>query len=179
MTETLIQIQKLRDQGQLTDVIFTANGEEKHAHKIFLAAVSDYCQARFLGNWGKRLQYQATIDVEPITYSALSDMVDFAYTGDFNAPELEDETDRDEIAEALDQMLDLLQGTDMWQMLRLHDMVEDFLATPPNSAIYVRVDNVKYIKEYAERTNAHRLARYCSDFIAANSKMVDAVSALE
>lgn len=54
-------------------------------------------------------------------------MVDFAYIGEIEWPPLRDQIDNDEIAQQLDDMLDLLQATDMWALDRLHEIVEDHI----------------------------------------------------
>ena len=176
MSETISRIKELRDQRQLTDVIFKVNGAEKPAHKIFLAAVSRFCEAQFLGEWGRLLERGATIELEDITFSTLSTMVDFAYTGEFVGPQLKDPKDSNEIADALDELLDLLDGTDMWLLKRLHDLTQDFLTSPPYSATFVRVDNVEAVLERCENANAARLVKHCQDFLAIPSNREFAVA---
>lgn len=60
MSEAMSKIRQLRDEGQLIDIIFKAEGTEKHAHKIFLVAVSDYCKAKFSGEWGRLSEQEKT-----------------------------------------------------------------------------------------------------------------------
>ena len=173
MSEAMSKIRQLRDQGQLIDVIFEAEGVEKHAHKIFLVAVSDYCMIKFSGEWGRLSERGEHVRVEGIRFSTLSTMVDFAYTGEFVEPQLKDPKDENEVADVLDELLDLLDGTDLWQLARLHDMVENFLLSTSIVPIYVRPDNVKEVTERAENGRALRLVKHCRDFIAANAWIDD------
>lgn len=177
MARSMAKIRKFREQSQLTDVIFKAEGREKAAHKIFLAAVSEYCEAQFLGIWGRQLEHNAAINIEDMTFNTLSSMVDFAYSGDFHAPELKNPINSDEIGDeivgVLTDLFDLLDGTNRWLLSSLHNMVESFLLTSPHSWTYIRPDTVEFVKERAERANASRLVRYCEDFKTANPGFVE------
>jgi hypothetical protein len=178
MSESMTKIIKLRDEGQLTDVTFKAEGIEKSAHKIFLVAVSEYCEAKFSGAWGRLSERGETVLVEDITSNTLSTMIDFAYTGEYIGPQLKDPNNNDEIADVLDELLDLLDGSNMWLLTRLHTKVEDFLLEAGNSKDYVRVDNVVDVRECADHARALRLRKHCEDFIEANRSLVEAVGAL-
>lgn len=128
MDTAMAEIRNLRDQQEFIDIIFEAEGERKPAHKIFMAAVSQYCRAQFMGEWGRQLQQQQKIiRLHDIRYKTLSEMVDFAYTGTVDWPPLADQTDTDEVASRLDDLLDLLQATDMWFLDRLHQIAEDYI----------------------------------------------------
>ena len=174
LAAAMAEMRELRDQRQLTDVTLEAEGIQHPAHKIVLAAVSKYCKAQFAGEWGRLLQHRATIRLDGLRSSTLSQMIDFAYTGAFTRPRLRNPDDNGEIADRLDELLDLLEGTNMWMLDRLHGMAEDFLTSPSWSAIYVRVDNVNGVKERAREARAERLLKYCEDFELANSDFVEA-----
>lgn len=174
LAAAMAEMRDLRDQNQLTDVILEAEGIQHPAHKIVLAAVSKYCKAQFAGEWGRLLQHQATIHLEELRATTLSQMIDFAYTGDFQWPQLQDPEDNTEIADRLDELLDLLDGTNMWMLDRLHGMTQDFLTSQSWSAIYIRVDNVNEIRERAQGARAGRLVKHCEDFELANSEFVEA-----
>ena len=174
LAAAMAAMRELRDQNQLTDVILEAEGIQHPAHKIVLAAVSKFCKAQFAGDWGRLLQHQATIHLKDLRATALSQMIDFAYTGEFQWPQLQDPEDNIEIADRLDDLLDLLDGTNMWMLDRLHGMVQDFLTSPSWSAIYIRVDNVSGAKGRAEGARASRLLKHCEEFELANSEFVEA-----
>lgn len=127
MTAALKKMRDLRDKGHLVDVIFVAEGFEKPAHKIFMAAVSSYCEAQFLGEWGRILQHPAKIMIRDMRFRTLCQMVDFAYMGVVEWANVQDPNDNDEVATKLDELLDLLQGTDRWFLGRLHEKAEDHI----------------------------------------------------
>ena len=168
-------MRRLRDEGKLVDVKFMAEGQEQPAHKIVLAAVSGYCQRQFAGPWGHMSENPATVPIEEMTFLTLSQMVDFAYTGEFEWPELKCTDDVEEIGKNLAMLMDLLVGTDRWLFHRLHDMTENFLTSPPYSGVYVRPDTVDYVKERAENAQARRLVKYCEDFFSQNKDIVVAI----
>ncbi|KAL9125304.1 MAG: hypothetical protein Q9217_005473 [Psora testacea] len=164
----------LRHGNELIDVFFEAEGVRLPAHRIVLAAVSDFCKVHFTGNWGQITGHQQVIafnfGLERL--ATLSDMLDFAYGIDFSGPPLKDPEDTQEIADKLDGMLDLLVCADSWQMLRLRDQVEDFITGRANAKTYRRADNVIYIKEVAKRANAVRLVMSCDDYIRENPEIM-------
>lgn len=128
MDATMAEIRNLRDQREFIDIVFEAEGVQKPAHKIFMVAVSQYCRAQSLGEWGRQLEQQrGVIRIEDMRYKTLSDMVDFAYAGTVNWPPLTDPMDTDEVASRLDELLDLLQATDRWFLDRLHQLAEDYI----------------------------------------------------
>ena len=53
MISALKQIQKFRQEGTFADIIFQAEGRNKPAHKVFMAAVSEYCRVQFTGAWAQ------------------------------------------------------------------------------------------------------------------------------
>lgn len=166
LASTMAQMRILRDQDLLVDVTLEAGGQRKPAHKIVLAAVSDFCRAQFAGPWGRLLEHQATIRLEELSFRTLSRMVDFAYTGAVEWPELKNPRDKQEVDDHLTELLDLLEATDMWLLTRLHDMTENFLSCQPYSRVYIRVDTVYEVMERAENARAPRLVKYCEDFLA-------------
>ena len=171
----MAELRDMRDKNDLVDVHFEAQGERKSAHKNILAAFSGYCKTQFAGPWGRILKHQATIHLGNIRFLTLSQMIDFAYTGEFIGPELIDPNDYEEISETLGMLLDLLDGTDRWLLSRLHDLVDEFLTTQPHSAICVRVDIVEWVKERAETARVTRLLEHCKAFFESNEEFVVAL----
>ena len=128
MVSAMKQIQKFRQEGAFVDVIFQAEGRSKPAHKIFMAAVSEYCRVQFTGEWGQLLPDKTVvIELEDIKFKHLSQMVDFAYTGEVEFRPVTDRANNDEIAERLDDLLDLLRSTDRWILEYLHQLTEDHI----------------------------------------------------
>lgn len=126
MASAMAKIRHLRDQHQFVDVIFEAEGQCKPAHRIFMVAVSDYCKAQFAGGWGLLLKPQITIQLEDMTFKALSQMVDYAYTGEVILPMNEPE-DNEELAAQLDECLELLEGANRWLIERVHILAEEHI----------------------------------------------------
>lgn len=128
MIPAMKQIQIFRQEGTFVDIIFQAEGRNKPAHKVFMAAVSNYCRAQFTGPWGKlpRDNHKTeVIKLDDIKFKTVSQMVDFAYTGEVNFSIVMDRANNDEIAERLDDLLDLLRGTDRWLLKYMHQLTED------------------------------------------------------
>ncbi len=171
LTSAMAQMRTFRDQGLLVDVTFEARGQRKPAHKVVLAAVSDFCKAQFAGPWGRLLEEKATIPLPDITFHSLSQMVDFAYTGDVEWPELKDSSDNEEVQDRLTELLDMLDATNMWLLNRLHDMTQDFLLCEAYCQDYIRVDTVYAVMERAESARAPRLVAYCEEFLANNREL--------
>lgn len=174
LATAMSKMRGLRDQNQLVDVYFEAAGQKAPAHKIVLAAVSEYCEKQFAGHWGRVLESQATVHVEDLRFLTLSQMIDFAYTGDFEWPELKLQDDATEVEETLAMLLDLLDGTDRWLLQRLHDMTDNFLTSQPYSSFYIRVDTVEWAKERAEGSRASKLVKYCEEFLTDNEGPMEA-----
>ncbi|KAL8802700.1 MAG: hypothetical protein Q9182_003658 [Xanthomendoza sp. 2 TL-2023] len=168
--KSLTVIRSMRKEQNLVDVVFEAEGLQISAHKIFLAAASDYCRIQFLGDWGRLLGLKPTICIEDLTAKTLQYIVDFAYTGEVTWPILDNAEDFDEVADKLDELLDLLRGADMWLMEALHDLTERHLLE--NSETYVRPDNVDSVKELAEVARAKHLVKHCEEFILNNAEFV-------
>lgn len=172
MDEWMSAIRKFRDDSQLTDVVFEAEKQKKPAHKVFLAAASDYCKGQFLGAWGLQLKHEATIIVEDISYKTLSTMIDFAYSGLFKGPELSASSSKDEVADRLDDLLDLLIASDRWLMSSLHEKVDAYVTR--KGSLFVRPDNVGAVMKIAADANARRLLNRCQKFRARNINAVEA-----
>lgn len=122
----MTEMREIKDQRQLTDVILEAEGIQHPAHKIVLAAVSKYCKAQLAGEWGRLSRHKATVHLEELRTKTLSQMIEFAYTGEFHWPQLQDPEDNTGIADTLDELLDLLDGKNMWMLDRLHGMRQAF-----------------------------------------------------
>lgn len=163
-------LRRLRDNGNLLDVTFQAQGLDISAHKVCMAAVSAYCEAQLSGPWGRILSEQPTIVIEDLKASTVKHMVDFAYGLTVVWPHLPAEPSNDQIADRVDELLDLLQGTDMWLMKELHSITEQYFIDHSN--VLVRPDNVERVKEEASAANAHHLEKMCADYIEDNLKFV-------
>ncbi|KAG8527970.1 uncharacterized protein KY384_006886 [Bacidia gigantensis] len=163
-------LNELRKSKMLVDVYMEVEGTQIAAHKVVLAAASDFCKAHFATHWGKHTPDRCVV---PLKFglqklSTLSTMIEWAYGTDFLAPVLKSSEDTDEIADRLDEILDVLECSNAWQMLRLRDQVEDFLTETTNATIYRRADNVDHIRKIAEEAKATRLVEDCDRYIQKN-----------
>lgn len=70
-------------------------------------------------------------------------------------------------------LLDLLKGTDMWCLDRLHTMTENFLTSEPYAETYIRPDTVDEVLERAEEARAQKLVEYCREFLKDNERVVE------
>ncbi|KAL8669926.1 MAG: hypothetical protein Q9168_005506 [Polycauliona sp. 1 TL-2023] len=170
MDQNLSVIRDMQKKGHLTDITFEVEGRRISAHKVFMAAVSEKCQRQLLGAWGELISNQSTIKTEDLTAKTLQYIVDFAYTGEVNWPVLRNAEDIDEVADKLDELLDLLRGADKWVVEALHDLTERYLLDQAET--YVRPDNVDSVKEAAEEAQAKHLVKHCEEYIRANSQFV-------
>lgn len=101
----------LRAQGQLLDVVLTINREAFHAHKVVLAACSDYFRAMFTG--GMREASQDVIELKGVSARGLRHIIDFAYSA--------------EVTLDLDCVQDVLGAAVFLQMLPVVELCEEFL----------------------------------------------------
>ena len=140
-----------------------------------MAAVSAYCKAQFSGEWGSILALSGnnTIPVEGVKYQTLSRIVDYAYDGTVIWTPLPDERTWDQIADRLDEILDLLQVADMWFMPHLKTITENHLLTPENFKLYVRIDNVEPVMKRASKIRAKKLVDLCELYRDHNQGFVD------
>ncbi|KAM4888099.1 kelch-like protein 26 isoform 1-T1 [Thomomys bottae] len=101
----------LRAQGQLLDIVLTSNREAFRAHKVVLAACSDYFRAMFTG--GMREASQDVVELQGVTARGLRHIIDFAYSA--------------EVTLDLECVQDVLGAAVFLQMLPVVELCEDFL----------------------------------------------------
>ena len=160
---------RLRSEHRMFDVVFSVrekpnSGEWKEisAHKFALVAVSEYCVKHFSGPWGATLANGEKISIQDISYKTLSCMVDFAYSGSVEWETLSPESEPQLIADRVDDLLDLLQGADMWFMSRLHAITEEHFLE--HFYTYVRADNVEGVLEQVTAVRAGYLVEACKAY---------------
>ncbi|EDV28092.1 uncharacterized protein TRIADDRAFT_1957, partial [Trichoplax adhaerens] len=72
-------LNRLRDAKELCDVEIATDNSTIHAHRLVLASASSYFRAMFLSNLVE--SQQKIVHIEGISYSILSNLVNFCYTG--------------------------------------------------------------------------------------------------
>ncbi|KAL8656205.1 MAG: hypothetical protein Q9210_000400 [Variospora velana] len=180
MDDILVAILGMRIAGQLTDVVFKVEDDYLEANRNFMAAVSELWRARFTGVWGRDLAAKPIIDVgadTDLNSKTVRYMIDFAYTGEVQWPRPRNKEDVNEVADVLDELLDLLKGADKWIMRRLHDLTEERLLD--QSDVFVRPDNVEDLKDLAKEARAERFAAHCERFWKANERFVEDCKAMK
>ena len=169
------KMNEFRRQEKLIDVYFEAEKVKMPAHRIVLAATSDFCKSLFAEHWEVLTENKPLFKFEYglSKLTTLSRMLDFAYGVAYDGPQLKNVEDIEEIADRLDEILDLLVCADGWQMIELRNQVEDFLTETANASIYRRADNVEHVRKIAEKANAERLVRHCDDYMTRNKAGMD------
>ncbi len=93
----------------------------------------------------------------------LLQMIDFAYIDIVNWSQIHDFENNDEIMKKLNELLNLLQITDMWLLKILHTMIESKIIN--NAITDVRSNNVELIQNITKNVNAWSLTSHCNAFI--------------
>ncbi|KAL9044382.1 MAG: hypothetical protein Q9214_002477 [Letrouitia sp. 1 TL-2023] len=167
--------QKLRERCIGFDVTFEAEGKQIDAHKTSMMVVSNYCQAQFSGPWGELLERKANIVLEDVSFASLCIAVEFAYTATVKWSDIPDKQNNeqynDQVADRLDEILDLLSIADRFEMERLHRLTQEHLLQ--NCQAFIRADNVKGVLERAGEAQAREIERHCEGFISDNIKFVE------
>jgi len=162
---------RMRHERKMLDITLSADGKDVPAHKIVLAAASPYFAANFNGNWAK----EEWINLEGISFHILSMVVDFTYADifDWTPMRVTDFDGVDEIADRLDDLLDLLTAADRFLMPALTVQAEDELLRAGRS--FIRIDNVLDVRTRAAEANAHHLENACTEFYEQNKVPVDLI----
>ncbi|KAH0562155.1 hypothetical protein GP486_003148 [Trichoglossum hirsutum] len=171
---TMSEVSRLWKDQRLTDVVFSAEGQNIAAHKLVLAAASKYCEAQFTGPWSNVSTGETPIVIEGMAYSTLHLMITYAYDDALDWDTLGvSNTNTAEIADKLDFLLDLLAGADRWDMSRLHSTVETYILD--HARTFVRVDNVTHIQDIAAEVQAKDLASFCAEYRKVNREILAVV----
>jgi hypothetical protein len=99
-----------------------------------------------------------------MTFMMLLQMIDFAYINIVDWSQIHNFENNNEIMKKLNELLNLLQMTDMWLLEILHTMIENKIIN--NATIYVKSDNIELIQNIAKNVNAWSLTSHCNAFIA-------------
>ncbi|GFN86008.1 kelch-like protein 13 [Plakobranchus ocellatus] len=107
----LAGLQHLRQMRQLFDVTLVAESKEFHAHRVVLASCSDYFRAMFTD--GLKECSQSVINLNGLTASSISHLIDFAYNSSINIDS--------------DNVVDVLSGATHVQILPVITACENYL----------------------------------------------------
>jgi sacsin len=162
-------LSRLRREGKLLDVTLVADDGSVSAHRIVLAAASDYFARQFNGKWSNN----DSIRLKEFSKSTISTVVDFAYADSFLWTSMKPvkEDDLDTIANKLDEFLDLLAAANYFDMPELMSQVENEILE--TARIFIKEPNVLGVRERAAEANAHRVEDYCRKYYEQNKEAVD------
>ncbi|KAM6968174.1 kelch-like protein 38 [Aplochiton taeniatus] len=125
----LLQLNRLRKEEVLTDVLLCSDNTEIPCHRNVLVSSSPYFRAMFCNNFVETNQRR--IDLKGITAAILSSIVDYVYTG--------------LISITLEIVLPLMQAASMLQYGRLFEACSTFLQdqlSPDNCLSMIRLSDI-------------------------------------
>ncbi|XP_036393770.1 kelch-like protein 38 [Megalops cyprinoides] len=134
----LLQLNALRHEGILTDVLLCSDGQEIPCHRNVLVSSSPYFRAMFCNNFRER--HQARIDLKGITSDILGGIVDYVYTG--------------AITITMELVLPLMQAASMLQYPRLFEACSAFLQgqlSPDNCLSMIRLSEILHCSSLREK----------------------------
>ncbi|XP_066540193.1 kelch-like protein 38 [Hoplias malabaricus] len=130
LVETLpLQLNNLRKEQILTDVVLCSDGKEIPCHRNILASSSPYFFAMFCSNF--RETRQALVDMQGVPYDVLNSIVEYVYTGS--------------ISITIELVLPLMQAAAMLQYERLFEACSTFLQaqlSPDNCLSMIRLSEI-------------------------------------
>jgi sacsin len=162
---------RLRREEILLDVTLEAEGGNVRAHKVVLAAASTRFARQLKGDWSDN----DVINLKPFSHSTILTLVDFAYTETnafvWKSMQVDDKDDNYKIEAKLNELLDLLDAANYFDMPELLSQVESQILF--SAKLSIREHNVLGVKERASDANAQRVEGYCKKFYEGNKEAVD------
>ncbi|KAK3760021.1 hypothetical protein RRG08_064694 [Elysia crispata] len=142
----LAGLQHLRQMQQLFDVTLVAESKEFHAHRVVLASCSDYFRAMFTD--GLKECTQSVINLNGLTASSISHLIDFAYNSSINIDS--------------ENVLDVLSGATHVQILPVITACENYLKD------HLTLDNCVSTARVAELFCLTHLTHHVHNFVCRN-----------
>lgn len=167
-------LSRLRREEILLDLTLEAKDGNIRAHKVVLAAASTFFATRFKDYWPNN----NTIDLKQFSHATLSIVVDFAYTDSaytnasvWKSMRVHENDTVDVIADKLDDLLDLLEAANYFDMPDLKVEVENQILIP--AKYFIREHNVLGVLNRASDAKAGQVEAYCTRFYKGNKEAVD------
>ncbi|KIO21528.1 hypothetical protein M407DRAFT_28861 [Tulasnella calospora MUT 4182] len=160
---------QLRKTGQLLDVCFQVEGQEIPAHRGMLAALVPHFMAAFSGSFRESVisadeselpVYRLPQD-EAASAFAVRSLVDYVYTGAFSHPKF---SDIDEATGALDDLLDLMELSNLWDVPELSNQAVDAIV----ELRLIRFDNCEDVLTRAQACQMQTLIDICQKTLEQN-----------
>ncbi|XP_006794983.1 kelch-like protein 38 [Neolamprologus brichardi] len=144
----LLQLNRLRQENILTDVLLCSDNTEIPCHRNVLVSSSPYFRAMFCNNFVER--QQTKIDLKGITSTILSSIIDYVYTG--------------LIGISMDDVLPLMQAASMLQYGRLFEACSSFLQeqlSPDNCLSMIRLSDIMSCKSLRDKAKEMAMKSFC------------------
>ena len=177
----LNSLNEMRASVALCDMIIVVEGKRFLAHRAVLAAVSSFFRSLASSNEWKE-SITGTLNLDEVTISSetpsyanaecVSSVLDWVYSGVLSLDDTNLVTGED-ITTRLDQYLDLLQLTDIWDIPKLKVVIEDRIVQKAYQ--FIRIENVNDIHDLAKRFNASHVESYCMEFCQMNKHIVEVI----
>ncbi|CAL8071894.1 unnamed protein product [Calicophoron daubneyi] len=139
-----------RKRGQLCDVVIKVGGREFLAHRVVLAATSDYFDAMFSNGMAESAQLE--VELKSISPDVMDALLDYVYTGQVHV--------------TMENVQDLLPAASLVQMEGVKAACSNFLLAE------VDASNVLGIRRFAELHNCAELEKFARNYAAHNFEMV-------
>ncbi|KAG8947694.1 hypothetical protein FRC04_010538 [Tulasnella sp. 424] len=125
----------LREAGQLLDICFIVQKQQIQAHRGMLAAMIPHFKTAFAGSFRESLVFADDTDIpiyplpeeEAASAFAVQSVVDYVYTGAFKRPAF---TAPDDVTAALDDLLDLMELANLWDISELANQAVQAILDP-------------------------------------------------
>lgn len=128
-SDLLLQLNRLRQENVLIDVLLCSDNTEIPCHRNVLVSSSPYFRAMFCNNFVET--QQTKINLKGITSAVLSSIIEYVYTG--------------LVSISMDVVLPLMQAASMLQYIRLFEACSSFLQeqlSPDNCLSMIRLSEV-------------------------------------
>ncbi|OON21649.1 BTB/POZ domain protein [Opisthorchis viverrini] len=139
-----------RKRGQLCDVVIKVGGREFLAHRVVLAATSDYFDAMFSNGMAESAQLE--VELKSISPDIMDALLDYVYTG--------------QVRVTMENVQDLLPAASLVQMEGVKTACSNFLLAE------VDASNVLGIRRFAELHNCSDLEKFSRNYAAHNFELV-------
>lgn len=158
LSTLLLQLNSLRKEQILIDVVLCSDGNEIPCHRNVLVSSSPYFHAMFCTNFRER--QQARVDMQGVPYDVLNNIVDYIYTG--------------AISITMESVLPLMQAAAMLHYGRIFEACSTFLQAhlrPDNCLSMIRLSEILHCTSLQQK--AREMALKCFSDVVASEDFCD------
>ncbi|XP_060776418.1 kelch-like protein 38 isoform X1 [Neoarius graeffei] len=152
LSNLLLQLNNLRKEQILTDVVLCSDGNEIPCHRNVLVSSSPYFHAMFCSNFRER--QQARVDMQGVPYNVLNSIMDYVYTG--------------AISITMESVIPLMQAAAMLHYERLFEACSTFLQAqlrPDNCLSMIRLSEILHCTSLLQKAREMAVKSF-SDVVA-------------